>query len=52
MRILGPTGDLTQGFFFDDRLVVLDALAVERRGQQPAALPVIVVVQPEHRARP
>ena len=38
-------------FLFDDRLVVLDALAVEGRRQQSAALPMVVVVQPEHRSR-
>ena len=44
-RALGPSGDLTQRLFFDDVLVVLDALAVEGRSQQAAPLAVLVAVQ-------
>ena len=49
---LRPIGALAQGLFLDDLLVVLDALAVERRGEQLAAVAMLRPVQRENRTGP
>ena len=48
---LRPCRRLAQRLLFDDLLVVLDALAVERRGEQLAAGPMLLAVEREDRTR-
>lgn len=48
---LGPGGRFAQRLLLEDLLVVLDALAVEGRGEQLAATTVLGAVEREHRAR-
>ena len=45
----GQVGALAQRLLLDDLLVVLDALAVERRREQLAAIAVLGPVEREHR---
>ena len=48
---LRPSRGLAQRLLFDDLFVVLDALAMERRGEQLTASPMFLAVQREHRTR-
>ena len=47
---LRPVRDFAQRLFFDDAFVVLHALAVERRRQQPSPATVLIAVEREYRA--